>query len=431
MSKLNFDKIYIISLDHSQGTYDKIAKKLNDLGLSRSVPYEIVRAHDGNTDKLPENYHVYDKWLLPESNNKWWSQAVTASEIGCTISHINCWQKIIKDNVKSALILEEDFLPQRSISDLNQPGLIYDLAYLGKWLLPEREDTKIPNETQWFYSGASYNTHAYVITNSCALKFLDYNLHKNIIPVDEFIMATYSDHARKDVRELYANKNVVSITPNEDYIEQETNTMKNTTYFEILDDSDWEEWKSKYVNHTLAKGEYDLMLDDLGNNVYEFQLFTEKFCREAVALAEAKDNWTIDRHEFYPTNDVLLQDIDLQKIYHRVLKEVVYPLCIHVWTLEGAGWKDMFSENFMARYTTDRQSHLSLHHDFSHVTMVVKLNDEFEGGGTWFPKYNLLSNPKKIGTATLHPGMVTHLHGARPIDSGKRYIVVSFMRKEK
>ena len=90
----------------------------------------------------------------------------------------------------------------------------------------------------------------------------------------------------------------------------------------------------------------------------------------------------------------------------------------------------MFSENFLARYTTDRQSHLSLHHDFSHVTMVVKLNDEFDGGGTWFPKYNLLSNPERVGVATLHPGMVTHLHGARPIYAGKRYICVSFMRKE-
>ena len=39
MSKLNFDKIYIISLDHSQSGYDKIAKKLNDLGLTKSVPY--------------------------------------------------------------------------------------------------------------------------------------------------------------------------------------------------------------------------------------------------------------------------------------------------------------------------------------------------------------------------------------------------------
>jgi len=61
--------------------------------------------------------------------------------------------------------------------------------------------------------------------------------------------------------------------------------------------------------------------------------------------------------------------------------------------------------------------------------MVVKLNDEFEGGGTWFPKYKILSNPKRVGTATLHPGMVTHLHGARPIYAGKRYICVSFMRK--
>ena len=104
-------------------------------------------------------------------------------------------------------------------------------------------------------------------------------------------------------------------------------------------------------------------------------------------------------------------------------------MCIHIWKLEGIGWDVMESENFMARYTTDKQSHLSLHHDFSHVTMVVKLNDEFDGGGTWFPKYKTLSNPKTVGTATLHPGMLTHLHGARPINAGKRYISVSFMRK--
>ena len=202
-------------------------------------------------------------------------------------------------------------------------------------------------------------------------------------------------------------------------------------YFEILDTADWDAWKLKYVNQSMLKGEFDLMVDDLGHNVYEFPLFTEKFCKEAIALSEALNKWTIDRHEFYPTNDVLLQDIGLQEAYHQVLKEVVYPLCIHLWTLEGKGWSDMFSENFLARYTTDRQSHLSLHHDFSHVTMVVKLNDEFDGGGTWFPKYNLLSNPERVGVATLHPGMVTHLHGARPIYAGKRYICVSFMRKEK
>ena len=161
------------------------------------------------------------------------------------------------------------------------------------------------------------------------------------------------------------------------------------------------------------------MIDDLGDNILEFQLFTDKFCKEAIALAEVLDKWTIDRHEFYPTNDVLLPELGLDAIYSRVLKEVIYPLCIHYWKLEGTQWHNMQSENFLARYTTDRQSHLSLHHDFSHITMVVKLNDEFEGGGTWFPKYGVLSNPKNVGVATLHPGMVTHLHGARPISAGE------------
>ena len=36
-------------------------------------------------------------------------------------------------------------------------------------------------------------------------------------------------------------------------------------------------------------------------------------------------------------------------------------------------------------------------------------------------------NPKEIGMATLHPGNITHKHGARPTTSGTRYVVVSFI----
>ena len=201
-------------------------------------------------------------------------------------------------------------------------------------------------------------------------------------------------------------------------------------YYEILDASDWNAWLDKYVNQTIRQRQWDLLVDEYRDtNIFEFPLFTKKFCDEAVALSESLDKWTIDRHEAYPTNDVLLKDIGLDEIYSRVLREIVYPLCIHLWSLEGPGYDTMYSENFLARYTTDRQSHLALHHDFSNVTMVVKLNDEFDGGGTWFPKYKILSNPERVGTATLHPGMITHHHGARPISAGKRYICVSFMRK--
>ena len=354
------------------------------------------------------------------------------------------WQKILNDGVNIALILEDDFATVKPFNNPVIPEVEYDIAFLGRYALFLGNELLVAHN--WVEALSSYNTHAYVIKRNAVRTLLnEYNFKQNLIAPDEFLTATFTKHRREDIAKLFPPK-LKAIAPTVNFIEQnrphsESNTepvganmnlMKenNQPYFEILDDSDWELWKSKYLNHTLSKGEYDLMIDDIGNNIYEFPLFTDKFCKEAVALAETLDKWTLDRHEFYPTNDVLLPEIGLNKIYSRVLQEVVYPICIHLWRLDGHGWLTMFSENFMARYTMDRQSHLSLHHDFSHVTMVVKLNDEFDGGGTWFPKYKTLSNPRKVGTATLHPGMVTHLHGARPITAGKRYVCVSFMRKE-
>ena len=444
---MKIDKIYIISLKAGDPETQKhIAKKLDDMYLPYPVGYEIVQGFDGKSEILPNGYGLYSNWNLGSATwNDWWKRDVTHGEMGCGISHHNIWKKIIQDGVQLALILEDDFICSTSLPNPIVPHGNWDIAFLGRVALDA--DNEKTYTTKWVEALSSYNTHAYVVTNNAAHVLCnEYNYTGNIIPPDEFLSATFTQHRRADIASLFPNK-LKAIAPTVNYIEQDRpheqsnteptdaniNLMREETkpYFEILDDADWDTWKSKYLNHTTAKGEYDLMLDDLGNNIYEFPLFTDKFCRDAIALAETLDKWTIDRHEFYPTNDVLLPELGLDRIYNRVLREVVYPMCIHIWTLEGSGWDTMESENFLARYTTDRQSHLSLHHDFSHVTMVVKLNDEFEGGGTWFPKYKTLSNPKRVGTATLHPGMVTHLHGARPISAGKRYICVSFMRKTK
>lgn len=454
---MDIDKIYIISLNPEDSEIQsKTLKNLQSLNFKKQTGYEIFPAWNGHTLGIPEGYSVYPFWNQgKDTTNVWWQRDVLPGEIGCMVSHIKIWERIVAEGLERTLILEDDFNPNGNISLLEEPKTDFDLAYLGRHKL-NKDANEISLGGSWVEPVASYCLHAYVLTLSGAKKLLNnYKIKQNIIPADEFMIAAYTKHGRSDIAALFPPTLKAIATAKHDYISQlrdqkdstiETDPTKNPNlmkeqteiknkveekpYFEILDTTDWDGWKLKYVNQSMLKGEYDLMVDDIGHNVFEFPLFTEKFCKEAIALSEALNKWTIDRHEFYPTNDVLLQDIGLQDAYHQVLKEVVYPLCIHLWTLEGKGWDNMFSENFLARYTTDRQSHLSLHHDFSHVTMVVKLNDEFDGGGTWFPKYNLLSNPERVGVATLHPGMVTHLHGARPIYAGKRYICVSFMRKE-
>ena len=453
---MNIDKIYIISLDGQDAKMqERTLKGLQHLNFSNQTGYEIHNAWNGVENGAPKGYKAYSKWNLGDKTwNDWWKRDVIPGEIGCMVSHIQVWERIVAEKLERTLILEDDFKGNGQMADLDEPTVDFDIAYLGRWKISKKAEEESVGGS-WVTPTASYCTHAYVVTLEGAKKLLNNykKIKKNLIPADEFLAATYTKHRRDDIATLFPPTLTAIAHKTENFIQQKRaqeestieldpkqnpNLMKKQTevktpeepYFEILDTADWDAWKAKYVNQSMLKGEYDLMVDDIGHNVYEFPLFTEKFCKEAVALSEALDKWTIDRHEFYPTNDVLLKDINLQDAYHQVLKEVVYPLCIHLWTLEGKGWDNMFSENFLARYTTDRQSHLSLHHDFSHVTMVVKLNDEFDGGGTWFPKYNLLSNPERVGVATLHPGMVTHLHGARPIYAGKRYICVSFMRKE-
>ena len=146
-----------------------------------------------------------------------------------------------------------------------------------------------------------------------------------------------------------------------------------------------------------------------------------------IALSE-KFDWTTDRHEFYPTTDNLLEVLGMENIYNRVINDYIRPYAIDRFELEGKSWDHLSDESFIIKYPFNEQAHLGVHHDFSNITTLVNLNPgDFTGGGTYFPKYKCLVNPEEIGMATLHPGNITHKHGARPTTSGTRYVVVSFI----
>jgi len=204
--------------------------------------------------------------------------------------------------------------------------------------------------------------------------------------------------------------------------------------FSILNsDRSQADWHGEFVSPAIRHKEYDLCIDELGHrghtNIFTGQLLTADFCSQAIRLAEEAAQWTNDRHENYPTTDVLIGDLGLNAVYeNNVLREYIYPLAKHVWGLEGEEWdpQNRMSETFLVKYTPDTQAHLSLHHDSSDYTCVVALNDEFEGGGTYFDGQQLLSNGG-VGSFTLHPGNITHRHGARAVTAGVRYVLISFV----
>jgi hypothetical protein len=151
-----------------------------------------------------------------------------------------------------------------------------------------------------------------------------------------------------------------------------------------VNDSYLSTWRDKYVCSQLIQREFELICDEPIDNVFIFPVFTPLFCKEVIEEAENYGQWEMDRHKNYPTNDMLLEALGVNTNYTWVIQNYILPLLIYKYKLESK-WLHLNSENFIARYLPGKQQHLGLHYDASYLSLILTLNNEFEGGGTFSP----------------------------------------------
>ncbi|AZP49580.1 glycosyltransferase family 25 protein [Rahnella aquatilis] len=89
-------KIFVINLARSIERRASIEKQLSSLNLD----YEIIEAVDGSQLSYEE--------ILQKTRVL--NYAIGCGEIGCALSHINIYKKIVAQNIPQALILEDDAL---------------------------------------------------------------------------------------------------------------------------------------------------------------------------------------------------------------------------------------------------------------------------------------------------------------------------------
>ena len=440
--KLNMtlDEIYCITLDNTKELRDKCLKiespKENGVYIKQGFHYQDLTPEE--LSKFGVSKHP--NWKI-ESDNTWWNREVTDGEVGCALSHIDTWIDAYCDDKGTVMILEEDFdqqltVPWEQINGLLDSG--FDLIYLGRNALDPNTEAPIEGFPNWVEPSYSYNTHAYILSKQGVEKLVEQYIDRyksKIFGLDEFFSILFKQTQRTDILAEYADLEPLKVAaPLVNYFEQVES--KGVTEYnreespqvempEIMNAGDWNVWCEKYINPHILKGQYRLMIDEIAPNVIEFPLFTEKFCKEIIELAEQRE-WVTDRHTFYPTTDQTMESLGMHLIYQTVLERIVYPIWVWYWELEGENWNTARSENFIAKYDTINQGSLDLHHDDSAITLNVRLNDEFKGGGTHIPRYKTTVQPRKTGYAMSHPGRITHKHGGRPVEEGTRYILVSF-----
>lgn len=161
-------KTYVVNLDRNPERMSFMREQLERIG----VPFERVSA-------------VYGKSLSPEELRERFSRVrsfiaskkrMSASEIGCALSHVKICRKMVEENVPAALVLEDDAIlgPEfadnlREASAFLDPARPQVLLFSGHGVAEEKGRRGIVS------IGSAWCTDAYCITRAAAKLILKAN----------------------------------------------------------------------------------------------------------------------------------------------------------------------------------------------------------------------------------------------------------------
>lgn len=155
--------------------------------------------------------------------------------------------------------------------------------------------------------------------------------------------------------------------------------------------------------------------------------FTPEFCKELVELAKFyRERFIWDpSSDLYPNWELFLTDVNrfMFDDFVEHYKTRICPMLNRVY-LKDDVWG--FFSPFINRYTMDSQRSQRLHNDTSMVSMVIKLNDDYEGAVLEFPRQGWNNKDLPPGYAVIFPGSVTHPHHVTELESGVKYTFVSW-----
>jgi predicted 2-oxoglutarate/Fe(II)-dependent dioxygenase YbiX len=124
-----------------------------------------------------------------------------------------------------------------------------------------------------------------------------------------------------------------------------------------------------------------------------------------------------------PRND---QNADLYDLHNEIFQAVLRCTTDYgqYW---GVGIQSFEAFNFV-KYE-GAGTHFKIHADHgptyvSTVSIVVYLNDDYEGGDIWFPRMDNLSIKPKVGDIVIFPSTYIYEHASQEMISGTKYSVV-------
>ncbi len=203
-------RAYVVNLPRRRDRRTTIARLLPpDLSVTFTSDWPMTfDCRQLTRAALERNGHELFAWQI-DSENPWWNRPLKLGEICCTLAHWACWADAHQHSVEPyVLILEDDAVPAHDMLSHLLAGLDilnstrFDLLYLGRFPL-EADRPAVPGMV---VPGYSHCTFGYVLHRRALPVLLATDLHRAIVPIDEFLPAMYLDHPRRDVRRRFPRR---------------------------------------------------------------------------------------------------------------------------------------------------------------------------------------------------------------------------------
>ena len=188
------------------------------------------------------------------------------------------------------------------------------------------------------------------------------------------------------------------------------------------------------LDPALLRGQREEIFTEAAEQLYEFRLFTPEFCRLLIEEAEHSGQWRTEaevaENPYSDVKDYCLPDTKqhldkmpgLSAVYEQIIVRHLKPLMQQMWVTFKL---QKISPPYVLKYSAEPGAirAMELHHDLETVTLVTYLNEEFTGGGTYFPRWNYFTGKPAPGSAILYPGGLSHEHEGVAITEGRRYLL--------
>ncbi|MBQ0956000.1 glycosyltransferase family 25 protein [Serratia symbiotica] len=159
-------KVYIINLPEHKDRLELMTKQMENL----DIPFEIIVGFDGEKIKDEEMF-IFRRDI---------SCAVTKGEVGCALSHLKAYRKLIDSNNEVALVIEDDVIIPSNLRNIindivkrndKEKRLVTLLSKVNKYI--NKPVYELSNGQKVFRTIDATFAHGYIINRSAARKLLE------------------------------------------------------------------------------------------------------------------------------------------------------------------------------------------------------------------------------------------------------------------